>query len=165
MMSLAAVGQLRIAHRHVACIGFGIDAFHGVCHAQVLENIAALERAGAYHGAFSVPQFSAEGSLYLRAVAHAQREHRSHPSIVNGSIAAALQGKFGDVQFTDRTSGSELFINPLMGLYFTFDLMGLCQQNQYLRQLVDAPSAAHVAMIIQAYRQTVEARPARAIPH
>ena len=44
------------------------------------------------------------------------------PSIVNGQIAAALTGQFGDVQFigdvqfTSRTEGSELFVNPLMGV-------------------------------------------------
>jgi hypothetical protein len=137
MTSLAAVGQLRIAHRHVACLGFGVDAYHGVSHGLVLENIAALERSGAFHGAFSVSQFSAEGELYLRAVDHA-RGQSNHASIVNGSIASAMRGEFGDVHFTERTSNSELFINPLMAMYFTFDLMGLVQHNQYLRRLAGA---------------------------
>ncbi len=97
MTSLAAVGQLPIAHRHVACIGFGIDAHHGVCHSHFLENVAALERDGAYHGAFSVSRHTQEGALYLRAVAHAAQAHEGHASIVNGSIAAALGGEFGDV--------------------------------------------------------------------
>jgi hypothetical protein len=107
MTSLAAVGQLRIAHRHVACIGFGIDAYHGVCHSHVLENVAALDRDGAYHGAFSLPRNTSEGAMYLKAVAHAERHHASHPSIVNGSIAAAIEGKFGDVQSrpTARSTG------------------------------------------------------------
>ena len=165
MTSLAAVGQLRIAHRHVACVGFGVDAYHGVCHAHFLENVAALERDGAYHGAFSLPRNTAEGALYLKAVAHAELHHRDHPSIVNGSIAAALEGKFGDVHFSRRTAGTELFINPLMGIYFAFDLMGLCQRNQYLRELVDAPSVFHVDAIISAYHQQLRHRPARLIPH
>ncbi|MFZ5440853.1 MAG: hypothetical protein ACOZQL_12660 [Myxococcota bacterium] len=69
------------------------------------------------------------------------------------------------MRFTRRTSNSELFINPLMGLYFTFDLMGLCQRNQYLRQLVGAPSPAHVSMIIEAFRYELKPRPPRVIPH
>ncbi len=40
--------------RLVVSPGFGLDAYHGVNHVQVLENIAVLERAGAYLGAFSV---------------------------------------------------------------------------------------------------------------
>ncbi|TMR24037.1 hypothetical protein ETD86_05805 [Nonomuraea turkmeniaca] len=31
--------------------------------------------------------------------------------IVNGSIAAVVRGEFGDVRFTARTRGGELFIN------------------------------------------------------
>jgi hypothetical protein len=165
MTSLAAVGQIRIAQRHVACLGFGIDAYHGVCHAHFLENVATLERDGAYHGAFSVPRNTADGAFYLKAVAHAESHHRQRPSIVNGSIAAAVEGKFGDVQFSERTAGTELFINPLMSLYFTFDLMGLCNRNQYLRELVDAPSVFHVDAIIKAHHHQVARRPARLIPH
>ncbi|WP_327585013.1 hypothetical protein OHA25_56505 [Nonomuraea sp. NBC_00507] len=39
--------------------------------------------------------------------------------------AAAVRGEFGDVRFTARTRGSELFINPLMAIYFAVDLDGL----------------------------------------
>jgi hypothetical protein len=165
MTSLAVVGQLRIAHRHVACIGFGIDAYHGVCHSHFLENVAALESDGAYHGAFSVSRHTREGALYLRAVAHAEQEHEGHASIVNGSIAAALAGKFGDIQFSRRTAGTELYVNPLMGMYFTFDLMGVCRRNQYLRQLVDAPSVIHVEAIISDHHEHAQRRPHRLIPH
>lgn len=165
MTSLAAIGQLRIAHRHVACLGFGIDAYHGVSHAHVLENIATLERDGAYHGTFSVPRFSLEGDLYLRAVAAAAHDHPGAESIVNGSIAAAMEGRFGDVRFTERTTDSELFINPLMALYFTFDLMGLCHRNLYLRQLVGAPTQLHVSMTIEGFREGIKTRPKRSIPH
>lgn len=165
MTSLAAVGQVPIAHRHVACLGFGVDAYHGVCHAHVLENIAALERDGGYHGAFSIPRVSEEGALYLRAVAHAAGLHREHSSIVNGSIAAAIEGQFGDVPLSHRTATSELFINPLMGIYFTFDLMDLCKRNQYLRALVDAPSVIHVQAIIDDHHENVPHRTRRVIPH
>ncbi len=165
MTSLAAVGQLHIAHRHVACIGFGVDAYHGVCHSHFLENVAALERDGAYHGAFSVSRHTEEGALYLRAVAHAAAAHEARESIVNGSIAAAVQGQFGDVPMTARPAESELYINPLMGIYFTFDLMGVCKRNQYVRELVDAPSVVHVEAIIQDHHAHAQRRPRRLIPH
>jgi hypothetical protein len=37
--------------KYLVLIGFGIDAFHGVCHAHFLENAAALIDRGAYLGA------------------------------------------------------------------------------------------------------------------
>lgn len=165
MTSLAAVGQIRLAQRHVACLGFGVDAYHGVCHAHFLENVATLEKDGAYHGAFSVPRVTEEGAFFLRAVEHAREAQPDPVSIVNGSIAHAMRGDFGDVQFTRRTSSSELFVNPLMAMYFTFDLMGVCKRNLYLRQLVGSPSPFHTAAIIEGFREDVRPRARRTIPH
>jgi hypothetical protein len=62
MASLAAVnGLAEVPHRLVACLGFGVDAYHGVNHTLVLENLAALERDGAYLGTFSLSRNSHEG--------------------------------------------------------------------------------------------------------
>lgn len=55
LTSVAAPAALDgVPHRLVVSVGFGVDAHHGVNHVQVLENIAALERDGAYLGAFSL---------------------------------------------------------------------------------------------------------------
>src|SRR5262249_33645206 len=135
MSSLAAVHALDVPLRFVACIGFGVDTYHGVCHAHFLENVATLERGGAYLGSFSVPRASSGGAAVLVAIRYAQSRTPERPSIVNGSIASAIAGEFGDAQFTERTRSSELFINPLMGMYFTFDLPGLARRSLYLDRL------------------------------
>ncbi|WP_217169020.1 DUF1152 domain-containing protein [Streptomyces sp. AC512_CC834] len=166
LTSVAALAALdHVPHRLVVSLGFGIDAYHGVNHVQVLENIAALERDGACLGAFSVPRASREGALYLDAVAHAQEHTPEHPSIVNGSIAAAVQGSFGDVRFTDRTRGSELFVNPLMSLYFAFDLPGLAARCLYLDRIEDTHLMRQVQSRIAEFRETVVPRPPRSFPH
>jgi hypothetical protein len=166
MVSLAAVASLAdIPERLVACIGFGIDAYHGVCHAHFLENVATLDRDGAYLGAFSVPRVSEEGRAFLDAIGATQAETPRRSSIVNGSIAAAIRGEFGDVQFTERTRGSELFVNPLMALYFTFDLVGLAARSLYLKSLRHTETIFEVGAIIEAFRHAVVQRPRRAIPH
>ena len=135
MSSLAAVSKLHGIEGFVASIGFGIDAFHGVCHSLVLENIASLTRKGGYLGAFSVTPDSAEGRAYLDAVDRAQQQTSLLPSIVNGSIAAAIEGQFGDVRLSKRTAPGDLFINPLMGIYFTFNLQTVARQSLYLDRL------------------------------
>ena len=165
MTSLAAVDKLDVPTRLVACIGFGVDAYHGVCHAHFLENVATLERDGAYLGAFSIPRTSTEGAAFLDAVAHAQACTPRRASIVNGSISAAVRGEFGDVQFTERTSSNELFISPLMGLYFTFDLPGIARRSLYLPLLECTSTTFEVGLAIEAFREGVTARPRRAIPH
>jgi hypothetical protein len=167
MASLGAVNGLdEVDQRLVACIGFGVDSFHGVNHALVLENLAALERDGAYLGAFSVPKDSREGALYLDAVAHAQAVTPAHPSIVNGSVAAAIRGDFGDVRFTERTRHSELFINPLMSLYFCVDAPGLARRNLYLDRLENTRLTRQISALIEEFRDELpRQRPPRTIPH
>lgn len=92
LASVAALAAIDVPERLVVSIGFGIDAYHGVSHGLVLENIAALERDGSFLGAFSVSRTTREGALFVDAVAHARHHTPDHPSIVNGSIAAAVQG-------------------------------------------------------------------------
>ena len=165
MTSLAAVSKLPGVETFVASIGFGIDTYHGVCHAHVLENIAALEREGGYLGAFSVTTAMPEGRAYLSAVSHAQKMTPGRPSIVNGSIAAAIEGQFGDVPFTSRTADSELFINPLMAIYFGFELAALARRSLYLDRLEGTETIFEVSARIEAFRNSVTPRPRRHIPH
>ncbi|MEU8663344.1 hypothetical protein AB0C31_42625, partial [Actinoplanes philippinensis] len=153
------------ATRLVASIGFGVDAYHGVNHVQVLENIAALDRAGAYLGAFSVPSHGREAALYRDAVEHARAATPGRSSIVNGQIAAALTGAAGDVALDDRTAGSPLFVNPLMAMYFTFDLPGLAAHSLYLDRIRGTGHMLEVSHIIERFRDEIEPRPRVAFPH
>jgi hypothetical protein len=167
MASLAAVRGLdEVGHRLVACLGFGVDSYHGVNHSLVLENLAALDREGAYLGAFSLPRDSREGALYVDAVAHAQECTPGHPSIVNGSVAAAVRGDFGDVRFTERTKDSELFVNPLMALYFCVDAPALARRNLYLDRIEDTVLMRQISSRIEEFRDELpRLRQPRAFPH
>ncbi|WP_151770372.1 DUF1152 domain-containing protein [Streptomyces abyssomicinicus] len=166
MASVAALAALdEVPVRLVVSVGFGVDAYHGVNHVQVLENIAALERDGGYLGAFSVSRATREGALYLDAVAYAQHHTPQYPSIVNGSIAAAVRGEFGDVRFTERTRGSELFVNPLMSLYFVFELPALAARCLYLDRIEETHLMRQIHSRVAEFRDTVVTRPRRSFPH
>ncbi|MEU8112893.1 hypothetical protein [Micromonospora sp. NPDC048947] len=54
-------------------------------------------------------------------------------------IAVATSGEFGDVRFTRRTGGGDLFVNPLMAIYFAVGLDKLAARCLYL----DPPSPRH----------------------
>lgn len=165
LTSVAAVAGLDVPVKLVTCLGFGIDAYHGVSHVQVLENIAALDRDGGYLGALSIPGSSREATLYRDAVADAQAATPDRPSIVNGQIAAATNGEFGDVQFTRRTSGSTLFVNPLMAIYFTVDLDKLAARCLYLDRIENTYGRRQVIGRIEAFRNETTTRIPRAYPH
>ncbi|MDP9793631.1 hypothetical protein J2S43_002143 [Catenuloplanes nepalensis] len=161
--SLAAVLGTPVPVRLVASIGFGIDAYHGVNHAQVLENIAALDRAGAYLGTFSVPSHSREATLYRDAVAHARAATPGRASIVHAQIAAALSGLAGDVPLPEVAG--PLFVNPLMAMYVTADLPGLAAQSLYLPRIRHTDDMLQVSHEINRFRDEIEPRPRVPFPH
>ncbi|WP_419249606.1 DUF1152 domain-containing protein [Sandaracinus amylolyticus] len=162
--SLAAVAGLEsIPHRLVACLGFGIDHFHGVSHVSVLEAVAALQRENAFLGAFSLLPSMPEARVFLDAVEHAERRF-PRGSIVNGSIASALTGEFGDVQRLARTERSELFVSPLMCLYWTFELEALARRSLYLAMLEGTETIFEVSARIEAFRRSASIRPRRPMP-
>lgn len=130
--SIAAVDELNVKKKYLACLGFGIDAFHGVCHAHYLEAVAELTRTGDYLGAFSLLPEMKEAKLYRSASEYVFQKMSSHVSIVTSSILSAVQGMYGDFHATDRTAGSELWINPLMALYWCFRLGGVAKRIIYL---------------------------------
>jgi hypothetical protein len=165
LTSVAAVAGLDVAVKLVTCLGFGIDAHDGVNHVEVLENLAALDREGGYLGALSIPSTSREARLYRDAVADAQAATPERPSIVQGQIAAATSGAFGDVQFTRRTSGSALFVNPLMAMYFTVDLDKLAARCLYLDRIENTWGRRQVITRIASFREEISTRIPRAYPH
>lgn len=164
MTSLAAVAALDVPIRVVTCLGFGIDAFHGVCHAQFLENVAALDAAGGYLGAHALQLGMEEGRLFQDAVGFVHARMPERQSIVNGSILSALQGHFGDHHRTDRTRTSKLFINPLMTLYWHFELKAVAERALYLHLLEGTQSVFDVQAIIEAFRHDVPIRERMPIP-
>ncbi|MFC9893600.1 DUF1152 domain-containing protein [Nocardia sp. NPDC127579] len=166
MTSLAAAAALDGITCLVVSVGFGIDTYHGVCHAHVLENLAALQRQNAFLGAFSIPPDSLEGAAYLAAVIHALADTPLRPSIVHSQIADALRGEFGDVHATSRTWGTELFVNPLMAMYLAVDLPALARSVEYLPLLDSTDHAYQVVQVIEAHLASrPNPRPPSLIPH
>jgi hypothetical protein len=165
MASLAAVAAMNVPTRVVACVGFGVDTYHGVCHANWLENVAALTAEGAFLGATALLEQMPEVRLYLDAVNAADITTPQRPSIVNGSIVSAIEGHFGDYHRNPRTQSSNLFINPLMSLLWAFDLAAVAQRNLYLGRLRETATIRDVHLAIEYFRETVRCRPWEAIPH
>jgi hypothetical protein len=164
MVSLAAVAALEVPIKIVSCLGFGVDAFHGVCHAHFLENVAALSRDGAYLGTHSLHLSMPAVEKFCAAVEYAHERMSRRQSIVNGSIVSALEGRFGDFHRSLRTRSSELFINPLMCMYWHFDLRALAARSLYLSTLLETETIFEVQLKIEAFLESVQSRKRRLIP-
>jgi hypothetical protein len=166
MVSLLAAHEVTgVPSKQVVCIGFGIDAFHGVCHAQFLENVAALTATGGYLGAWSLEEETEQFGLYRDACDYVSSRIARQPSIVNSSIISAVEGFFGDHHATKRTEGSELFINPLMAFYWAFQLEHVAKRNLYLNRIGQTTTYQELSLAIETFRETLpKTRPWRAIP-
>jgi hypothetical protein len=163
--SLAATCDLPVERKLLACLGFGIDHFHEVCHFHFLEAVAELTRAGAFLGAFALTPDMPEVQRYRAATMAVCAAMPRHPSIVNTSILSAIEGRYGDYHATDRTFGSVLWINALMTLYWCFQLEPVARRVLYLEEMMATKSREDVHMVIMRWLGNREhVRPATPIP-
>ena len=152
-VSLYAASRLTdVATKLLVCVGFGVDTFHGISHGHFLESVAALARDGAYLGAWSLLNDMPEVQAYRAAVDYVHEKMFNHPSIVNTSLLSAIEGRFGNYHTNYRTEGSELFINPLMALYWAFELNAVAKRNLYLELLATSNTYDDVRSAIATYR-------------
>ncbi len=156
MVSLLAVNSLPdVGRKFLVCLGFGLDSFHGICHAHFLENVASLIAQDGYLGAWSLTREMDEFMFYRDACEHVFARLPRQPSIVNTSIIAAVNGSFGNHHMTKRTEGSNLFINPLMGFYWSFRLESVVKRNLMLGHIEHTASITQVSMAIERFRDNL----------
>jgi hypothetical protein len=161
---LAADATAGVARKYLVCVGFGIDTYHGICHAQFLENVAALVESSSYLGAWSLTREMQEFAFYREAYDFVEARMPRRPSIVNTSIISAVQGWFGNRHATNRTAGSDLFINPLMALYWAFQLEDVARRNLYLDYIRHTNTYGELDLAIESFRATQQTKPWKRIP-
>lgn len=165
MASIAAASLLKGVETYLVNLGFGVDYHHGVCHSYVLEAIADLTKTGDFLGAFSVLPDMPEFDAFVQAVLYSNQKMPEKASIVANSILAAGQGEFGAYSGVPRTENKDIFINPLMNLYWCFRLQGVAQRCLYLDYIVDTHSRMDVHRALSNYLYTVTPREWLPYPH
>ncbi len=153
LASIAAVHTLPVATKILCCLGFGVDTFDQVCHAQFLEATAALQKKGGFLGAFSLLPQMEEVRLFVDAVDHCLAAMPGAPSVVSNSIASAVEGHFGDYHRTWRTSGSKLFISPLMSMYWCYQVDAVARRCLYLKELLQTVGYRDVDRVVEEFRK------------
>lgn len=156
MCSMAAAVGSGISNQYLASIGFGIDHFHGVSHFRFLENVATLTKESGYLGLFQLTKEMTEAEKYMDAVDFSNKNMSSRPSIVANSIKSALEGEYGDYHATPRTQGSKLWINPLMSIYWCFNLQALAKKVHYLDRVKDTLTMGEFNRELSIYRDSLE---------
>jgi hypothetical protein len=159
--SIAAVYELKVERKLLVCLGFGVDRYHGVCHADFLEAVAYLTSYGGYLGMFSLLEEMPEVQQYRAATEAVFRAMPGNESIVSSSILSALAGHYGQYHATSRTAGKSLWINPLMPVYWCFELAPVAERLLYRGDLAATTTYDDVRRVIGEFRSRCAA--ARAI--
>jgi len=150
--SILAVNELNVERKLLACLGFGVDHFHGVYHAQFLEAVAELTNKHAYLGMFSLLEEMPEVQSYREASRYVFRQMPHHVSIVSSSIISAIEGKYGDYHATPRTQYSKLWINPLMPVYWCFQLREVADRILYRESMLQTETINDSIEVIKNFR-------------
>lgn len=163
--SMAAVYRTGIKKQFLISVGFGVDHYHGVSHFRFLENVAELARTGGYLGMFQITQEMEEAKRYIEAILFVNERMPGMESIVSNSIISALEGEYGDHHRTKRTQNSELWINPLMTIYWSFDLRKVIPKIKYYDQIKDVNTIGELNGKLSEYRsQLASFRDYRQLP-
>lgn len=157
--SIAAVSQIEVRQKLLACLGVGVDSFHGVCHSYFFEAVAEITKQGGYLGALSLAKEMPEVAKYRDASRAVFQRMPSQPSIVNISILDAIDGNFGNHHSTDKTAGGELWINPLMPLFWFFNLPQVAERILYLDWVSGTETFQELGTAIENFRK--QCRPVR----
>lgn len=154
--SMAAVFQIKVDKKLLVSVGFGVDHFHGVSHYRFLENLAELDKEGAYLGLFQVMNTMEEGQKYKEAIDFVDNKMKGMESIVSNSIISALEGNYGDYHRTNRTKGSELWISPLMTIYWCFELEAVMKKNKYYNYIKNTNTLGEFKAKLAEYRRGLD---------
>jgi hypothetical protein len=162
--SLVAVEKTTVKNKFLVCLGFGVDRFHGVSHYRFLENTAKLINEQGFLGSFHLLNQMPEVQKYISAVAYVNQRIENQ-SIVSNSIISAIEGKFGDYHRTSHTQGSELWINPLMSIYWCYEVKNVVQNIKYYHFISKTETLGQLSMGLYNYRQQLtEIREMKKIP-
>lgn len=161
--SLIAVSELtQVPIRLMGCLGFGAE--RDISYAHVLENIASLAAVGGFLGSCSLVKQMEVYQAYENALLYVQNHPRQEPSVINSSVISAVQGHYGDYHLTAKTTGSKLWISPLMPIYWFFDLPTVVKHNLFLSQFRTTDSVLEAMQVLYMMRRIIPERTATKIP-
>lgn len=168
-ISLAAVENLPIPTKILACIGFGTEVEEQVCHYNALQNIAALTQAGGFLGGCALtPQMPAfqQFEAACRYVWEQPRHKKSH---ITTRIIPAANGEFGNHQMYPGEGflGPEvpILISPLMSLYWFFDVATVIERSQVIKLIRGSMTKREAFIGYARMGQFTIQRPRRSLPY
>ena len=152
-ISLAAVSRLGVAHKYVACLGFGTEIEEDLNHYRVLENISSLIKAKAMVGGCALTSSMEAYKVYEQACQVAWTKGRK--SHIHSRIIPAVQGEFGNFRVSGvesnvkASSNKPLFVSPLSTFYWFFHLQAVVDQSKIIPVIQNSKTFTDAMMLFR----------------
>ena len=151
-ITLAATKGITGVKKYLVSLGFGAETEEGVNHYRALENIAQLTKSDGLLGVCAITK-RMKCYKHYRKIQRQAIERGASPSHIHTKVMAAVEGQFGskDLVYDTRLfqSTGEVFINPLMGLYWWFDLEKVVENNLFVTLLEKTNTYIDAKMILR----------------
>jgi hypothetical protein len=127
-ITLAAVKNIDVPVKILACLGFGTEVEEALCHYNALANMASLAKAGAFLGGCALTPQMEVFQQYEAACRYVWEQPNHMKSHISTRIIPAVHGEFGAYHMY-KAEWSDVFISPLMSLYWFFDVPAVTARN------------------------------------
>ena len=165
-LSLIAASATDVPVKILACIGFGTEVEESVCHYNALENMAALMKADAFLGSCSLTKRMEVFQLFEAACRHAWDAPERHQSHISSRIIPAGAWRIRELPYVRISSlRTRIFVSPLMGLYWFFDLDTVVEHSVLVEALQNTHSKHHAFQATALRIDNMRLRPRRTIPY
>lgn len=154
---LGAINECDVDEKYLACVGMGTESEEQLNHYRILENIAELASTEDFLGSCSLLKQSKEFRKYKEICQFAWKNNRK--SHIQSRVEIAVEGKFGNIETGSNAQcygvSEEVpaFINPLMGIYWFFNLTAVAQLNKIIPQINTSRTFIDALML---YRQNLK---------
>ena len=132
-LSLAAVRNMDVPVKILACVGFGTESDEGLSHYLALENMAKMTQQGGFYGTCSLVNYMNCFQEYKAACEHTWNQPGHKKSHIHTKIIPSAEGMFGDYHMFPMEKKKEAFISPLSSIFWFFNAEAAIYNNSVIK--------------------------------
>jgi hypothetical protein len=166
--AISIVSAYRLSHlkRYFAFTAFGTEGRnHSVRHADALMRIAQQVALGGMLDVSALLPQNEVGKLFMDAVdfIHNKAGNDWHSNMAS-SVVAALKGKFGHHDLTNKTTEAPIWVSPLTLLYWFFQLETVAEAKPFNQKAIKGETVQDMIDLFEETREKFAVLPRLDIP-
>ncbi len=136
-LTLAAVKNVHIPTKVLACVGFGTETDEKLCHYLALENMARITKQGGFYGTCSLVSYMNSFVDYKAACEHVWNQPGHKKSHIHTKVIPSAEGEFGDYHMYPMEKKNDIFVSPLSSVFWFFNAEAAIYNNAVIPIIED----------------------------